>query len=65
MITRFPMVETTCAWCDDYPCRCPAPVRCTCVCGALLEARDDLEEKRQVAAKHVQSVEHRRWRRHG
>jgi hypothetical protein len=58
----FDFVEYACAWCRHNPCECRPLARTSCVCGALLEAADDLESKRRAAAEHTRSGRHLAWR---
>jgi hypothetical protein len=57
----FRLVAYNCAWCGHNPCVCAPLARCTCACGAILEASDDLEAKRACAERHHYSARHRAW----
>jgi hypothetical protein len=57
----YPLVAYNCAWCGHNPCVCAPLAVCTCACGAILEAADDLESKRRCAEMHHYSMRHRAW----
>ena len=59
---EWPMIETVCSGCGDFPCRCRRPVSTKCACGGELTANDTLDDKAQAHAAHVQRERHQRWR---